>query len=115
VCDDATDFFAIVEVTPIAANAKIHSLRLKLNWATDSGRVISFAAQRSQRHRKVPQLSWVLRGEAAKQLSSVATDGGSMAVVRKDPETATGQCRCTGGRRHDRHLRSGDWILSKRQ
>jgi hypothetical protein len=31
----------------------------------------------------------VLRGEAAKQLSSVATDGGSTAVVRKDPETAT--------------------------
>jgi hypothetical protein len=42
--DDATDFFAIMEVTPITAKPTIHSLRLKLNWATDLGRVISFAA-----------------------------------------------------------------------
>jgi hypothetical protein len=58
--DDATDFFAM-EVTPITTKPTIHSLRLKLNWATDLGRDISFAAH----------------------------CGGSAGVGRRNPETAT--------------------------
>ena len=41
--------FFSMEVTPITANATIHSLRLKLSCATDLGRVISFAARGSER------------------------------------------------------------------
>jgi hypothetical protein len=65
-----------MEVTPIIANASIHSLRLKRNWATDLGRVISFAAQRSEREKPkdAAPIVLLLRGEAAsQQLSSAAT------------------------------------------
>jgi hypothetical protein len=115
-------FFAM-EVTPITANATIHSLRLERNWATDLGRVISFAAQRKlcsaaqrARPKSAAAIELVLRSEAAsKQLSSAAANGGGTAVVEEMLKLPPDKCRCAGWRRRDRHLRSGEWIRSKRQ
>jgi hypothetical protein len=91
-------FFAM-EVTPITANATIHSSRLKLKWATDLGRVISFAAQRSEleKPKNAEAIELVLRGEAvSKQLSSRRLMAGARQLLKKMLKLQTGQVSMHG-------------------